>query len=248
MGGIFMSTKEIQNPGGEIAKKNLNLFFIIDKSGSMSGKKNEAVTQAMKEIKTMLINAGTAHPDVNILIRVIAFSDNAVWIVGPTPVSPENFNWISLSPGGFTSTIKAFDLTTSVLISIKEHCLSSGLIFLSDGFTTDSKIEYEKKIQELIDTPLGKRSIRHAIAIGDESNYDENELLKFVSHKEVGVLKAKEIGQIIDHLKWATSGVVQCATDSSNPQNDSNLYTVVHNPEDRPKLNNINNADVTWTC
>ncbi len=46
--------------------------------------------------------------------------------------------------------------------------------------------------------------MRLAIGIGDESDYDEGELLKFVSHDEIGVLKADTPGKLIHYIVWAS--------------------------------------------
>jgi hypothetical protein len=51
---------------------------------------------------------------------------------------------------------------------------------------------------------VGEARCTAAIAIGDEADYNEAELLKFVSHQEIGVLKAHNPGELVNYIKWAS--------------------------------------------
>jgi hypothetical protein len=75
---------------------------------------------------------------------------------------------------------------------------------VSDGFCTDPTEEYDAAIAEIKNLPWGKKAVRLAIAVGRESEYDEQELLKFVSHSEIGVLKADTPQKLLDYIQWAS--------------------------------------------
>jgi uncharacterized protein YegL len=77
-------------------------------------------------------------------------------------------------------------------------------ILISDGFCTDPSEEYDAAIAELNKLPWGIKAVRLAIAIGDESDYNETELLKFVNQKAVGLLKAHTPEELLGYIKWAS--------------------------------------------
>jgi len=172
----------------------------------MSGKKIAILNQAIREALQPVRDAVAAHPEVSIMMRAIKFADSAEWHVGPDPVSVEKFVWPELSQAGGTSTAQALRLLAGELT--KEKMPPRGYppvcILVSDGFCTDPPEEYEAAIAEIVRLPWGKRAVRLAIAIGDPADYDENQLLKFVSHSEVGVLKADTPQKLINYIRWAS--------------------------------------------
>ncbi|MDD1669984.1 MAG: tellurium resistance protein, partial [Methanomicrobiales archaeon] len=65
--------------------------------------------------------------------------------------------------------------------------------------------EYDRAIGELNRTPWGMKAIRLSIAIGDESDYNEPELLKFSNQEKVGLLKAHTPEELLNFIKWAST-------------------------------------------
>jgi uncharacterized protein YegL len=139
-------------------------------------------------------------------MRAIKFSDDADWHVGPSSIPIEQFSWPELKIGGRTATSKAIRLLASELDveMMPKRGYPPVCILVSDGYCTDSQEEYDSAIFQLNAIPWGKKAVRLAIAIGNEADYDEKELLKFVNHPEVGVLKADNPQKIVDYIKWAS--------------------------------------------
>jgi uncharacterized protein YegL len=193
-------------PEGEIAKRTLQFFWIADYSGSMSGKKIATLNQAIREALPEVRKALAAHPEVSMMMRAIKFSDTAGWHVGPQPIPLERFVWPELSTAGATSTTRAIRLlaTELTLEKMPRHGCPPVCILISDGACTDPEGEYDAAIAELLKLPWGRKAVRLAIGVGDESDYDEDELLKFVSHREIGVLKADSPGKLIHYIAWAS--------------------------------------------
>ncbi|MBB6284659.1 VWA domain-containing protein [Geobacillus stearothermophilus] len=191
---------------GNIAKRTLQFFWLADCSGSMSGAKIASLNQAIRESIPEIQAALASHPEVQVMMRAIKFSDMASWHVGPAPVSIENFVWPELRASGLTATAQAINLLCEELDieKMNRRGLPPVCILLSDGFCTDPEEEYDRAIQRLKSLPWGKRAVRLVIAIGDEHEYDEQELLKFVSHSEIGVLKAHTAQQLVQYIKWAS--------------------------------------------
>lgn len=193
-------------PEGNIAKKPLQFFWLADHSGSMTGKKIATLNQAIREALPEVRAAVSAHPEVAIMMRAIKFSDRADWHVGPAAVPIDQFVWPELSPVGITATAQAIRLLTSELTMDKmpPRGYPPVFILISDGFCTESPGEYDAAIADLLKLPWGKRAVRLAIAVGDPAEYKEDELLKFVSHPDIGVLKADTPQKLVGYIRWAS--------------------------------------------
>ena len=214
-------------PVDEIVKRPMQFFWLADYSGSMSGRKIASLNQSIREALPAVRSAVASHPEVQIMMRAIKFADTASWHVGPDPVPLEQFLWPELTTDGVTATAEAIRLLAAQLDT--EHMPRRGYppvcILISDGFCTDPAEEYDSAIAELESLPWGIKAVRLAVAIGDSADYDENELLKFVSHKsEVGVLKADTPEKLVEFIRWASVaasiGASQAKSKSGNVAGD----------------------------
>ncbi|PSL43583.1 uncharacterized protein YegL [Salsuginibacillus halophilus] len=191
---------------GNIAKRTLQFFWLADCSGSMKGKKISTLNQAVREALPEIKEAVSAHPEVQIEMRAIAFSNEAAWHVGPEPVALEDFVWPDLEAGGITGTAQAIELLSEELSvdKMNRRGYPPVCILLSDGYCTDDESRFESAIQTLNEMPWGRKAVRLAIGIGQEHQYNEQELLKFVSHEEIGVLKADSPEKLTSYIQWAS--------------------------------------------
>ena len=199
-------TTPVPAPGGTVSKRPLQFFWIADFSGSMAGKKIATLNTAIREALPEICSAVSLHPEVAIMMRAIKFSDNADWHVGPVPVPVEQFVWPELSSAGGTATAQALRLLASELTMEKmpRYGFPPVCILVSDGLCTDPSEEYDAAIAKLVKLPWGNRAVRLAIAVGDPADYNEDELLKFVSHPEIGVLKADTPQKLVNYIRWAS--------------------------------------------
>jgi uncharacterized protein YegL len=172
----------------------------------MSGKKIATLNQAIREALPDVRRAVAANQAVQIRMRAIKFADSASWHVGPQAMPLDQFVWPELRTAGITATAQAIRLLAAELTTEKmpRRGFPPVCILLSDGHCTDPQEAYDRAIADLVALPWGKRAVRLAIAIGDEADYDEAELLKFVSHQEIGVLKAHNPGELVNYIKWAS--------------------------------------------
>lgn len=199
---------KIPVPGGEIAKRHLHFIWLADCSGSMAGKKIASLNQAIREALPEIRKALESHPEVQVYMRAIKFSNEADWHVGPQAVPLESFSWPDLKAGGSTATAQALRaLAVELEVELMpRRGLPPVVILVSDGFCTDPKEEYNAAISALNGMPWGQKAVRMAIAIGDESEYDEAQLRKFLgpSTQEIGLLKAHSAEQLVGYIKWAS--------------------------------------------
>ena len=118
----------------------------------------------------------------------------------------EHFAWPELSTAGGTATAQAVRMLAAELTTEKmpRRSYPPVCILISDGFCTDRPEEYEGAIKNLLGLPWGQKAVRLAIAIGNDSEYDEDELAKFISHPEIGVLKADTPQKLVGYIRWAS--------------------------------------------
>ncbi len=193
-------------PHVQVSQRTLHFFWLTDCSGSMRGKRIASLNQAIREALPEVRKAMATHPEVQIMMRAIKFATHAEWHVGPAAVPLEQFTWPELSAGGLTATGQAIQLLASqtTIDKMPTHGYPPVIVLVSDGYCTDAQMAYERAIADLLALPWGKKAVRLAIAIGDESEYDENELLKFVSHPDSGLLKAHTPEELVNHIQWAS--------------------------------------------
>lgn len=172
----------------------------------MRGKKIATLNQAIRESIPEIQKAVSAYPQVDIRMQAIKFSDDAAWHVGPDPVPLEDFVWPELETRGLTATAKALRLLAGELSieRMPRRGLPPVCILISDGFCTDPREEYDTAIAELGKIPWGIKAVRLSIAIGDESDYNATELLKFANQESVGLLKAHSPEELVAYIKWAS--------------------------------------------
>jgi uncharacterized protein YegL len=174
----------------------------------MSGLKIESLNAAIRDAVPAIRDAVKNYPQVQIVMRAIKFADKAEWHVGPQPVDLDKFLWTDLDVDGQTATSQAIHMLRDELTFEKlgtKKLFPPVCILVSDGHCTDSPEQYDRAIGELLKEPWGRKAVRLAIAIGgDESEYDEAELKKFISHDSVGVLKAKTPADLVNFIRWAS--------------------------------------------
>lgn len=198
---------DIPAPDGQVSKRTMNFIWLTDCSASMGGKKIATLNQAIREALPLIKKAVETHPQVQIMMNAIKFSDEAAWHIGPDPVPIEQFTWPELTSDGLTATAKAMKMLAGALSieRMPRRGFPPVCILVSDGFCTDPEQEYMAAIAELNKIPWGIKAVRLAIAIGEETEYNEKELLKFVNQPNVGLLKAHNAEELLTFIKWAST-------------------------------------------
>ena len=93
---------------GILTKEELNLILLIDNSYSMNGKRISQVNQSIPVLKDNLIDIADQE-DVDLKVRITAFSDKAVWKVGTVERGEDigSVVWEELDVVGETATAAA---------------------------------------------------------------------------------------------------------------------------------------------
>ena len=200
------------------ACRPLHFYWVVDCSSSMQGEKIGTVNEAIQAAIPGMVEAAQGNPNVRIFIRTLRFDTDARWITdGAVPA--EEFAWVDLTADGVTSMGKAFELLAAELTMppMPEHAFPPVLVFLSDGGPND---RYEASLKKLLQLPLGKKSLRIAISIGNDA--DKDVLAEFTGNPRL-VLRANNPEALAKMIKWASSAISQVSSPASISANAATL-------------------------
>lgn len=225
----------IPMPGGQMSTRPLHFIWILDCSGSMAANgKIEALNNAIREAIPNMRDVADDHPNAQILVRVVKFSDTAEWQVRQaTPV--EDFRWVDLAAGGVTAMGKALKMVAEELdvSRMPQRALPPVLALVSDGQPTD---EFDAGLRELMKQPWGKKAVRIAISIGVDA--DDECLQKFIGHSELKPLRANNPEMLVKHIRWVSTVVTQSVTAPASSVAGSGIKTpnvvLPNTPVDEP--------------
>jgi uncharacterized protein YegL len=178
----------------------------------MTGDKIASLNYAMRAAIPEMRAAAEDNPETDVLVRVLRFSSRAEWHVAvPTPVG--QFEWQDVAAGGETNMGEALAMMADVLgpERMPGRQLPPVLVLVSDGQPSD---DFETGLKRLFDSPYGSRSLRVAIAIGGDADYEILE--RFIAHPEFKPLRANNAQDLVNRIKWATTAPVKSVSSPSN--------------------------------
>ncbi|MCM1133641.1 MAG: VWA domain-containing protein, partial [Ruminococcus flavefaciens] len=122
-----------------VSKKSLVIFFMIDTSASMRGKKMGELNTVMEELIPEIRRVGEADTDVK--IAVLTFSTDVKWMYS-APVSIEEFQWTRLEASGVTSMGAAFEEVSSRMsrnsfLNSPSLSFAPVIFLMTDGYPSD---------------------------------------------------------------------------------------------------------------
>jgi len=192
-------------PGGVIATRPLHFIWLADCSGSMDQDgKIQALNNAIREAIPSMRRVANENPYADVFVRAVRFSSGAEWHI-PTPTLVQQFEWADLQAGGVTDLGQALKLVAGQLHSppMTSRGLPPVLVLVSDGQPTDG---FEEGLQAVLATDWGRKSVRIAIAIGQDADYD---VLKRFSSPDLEPLQANNADTLVSFIKWASTAVLQ---------------------------------------
>jgi uncharacterized protein YegL len=208
-------------PGGALARRPLQFIWIVDRSGSMQGRKIESLNLAIRESIKPMQDVADANPNAEVFVRIVTFSDGAQWHVSQ-PTDVRDFRWKDLDADGVTDMGQALMLVAHALSleNMPQRGLPPVLVLISDGQPTD---DYKRGLQALMDQPWGLKAVRIAVAIGDDADLDI--LQKFIGHSEIKPLKAANAHELVKKIRWASTVPLQAASNPGSRPKDAGPAT-----------------------
>lgn len=175
-----------------IPRRKMTLFFMIDTSGSMYGKKIGSVNDAIENVLPMIGQISDENPDAEINVAALEFSTGTRWLYDE-PKDAKQFIWQQVQAEGLTSLGEACEELARKLsrnggfMSSPSGCYAPAIILLSDGGPTDN---FENGMKTLKANSWFNNAIKIAIAIGDDA---DNDVLKQFTGSLEAVIKVHNL-------------------------------------------------------
>lgn len=180
-----------------VSRKSLVIFFLIDTSGSMKGKKMGELNTVMEELIPEIRRVGEA--DTEVKVAVLTFSTDVRWMYS-SPIPIEDFEWARLRASGVTSLGAAFkELNTRMsrngFLNSPSLSFAPVIFLMTDGYPSD---DYKAGLNELKTNSWYKFGLKAALGIGNEAN--DNVLAEFTGSADT-VVHAYSGGQLAQMIK-----------------------------------------------
>ncbi|MBR5513330.1 MAG: VWA domain-containing protein [Ruminococcus sp.] len=200
-----------------VSKKSLVIFFVIDTSASMRGKKIGELNTVMEELIPEIRKVGEADTDVK--VAVLTFSTDVKWMYS-APISIEDFEWSRLNASGVTSMGAAFEelsarMSRNSFLNSPSLSFAPVIFLMTDGYPSD---DYKKGLRELYSNSWYKFGLKAALGIGNEANDDM--LAEFTGSKDT-VVHAYTGSQLAQMIKIVAVTASQIGSKSMTLSDDN---------------------------
>jgi uncharacterized protein YegL len=148
------------------------------------------------------------NPAATLMMRVLSFSSEARW-ESEAAVAVQDFHPPELEADGTTDLGAALRLLAEELHTppMPTRALRPVIVLISDGVPTD---DWRAGLRALDTTPWGRRSVRVAIAIGEDA--DRGVLKEFLQNPELEPLNASRVSELARSLRWASTMAVRASS------------------------------------
>ena len=209
----------------EVPRRTMTLFFMVDTSGSMDGRKIGAVNESIQEVLPMINDISAANPDAEIKVAALQFSSGTSWVYDE-PMLASDFVWQDVSAIGTTDLGEACmelnsKLSMNGFMKSASGSYAPAIILLSDGAPTD---DFDHGLAKLNENRWFRHAIRIAIAIGDDA--DREKLAQFTGTSEA-VFTVQSIDALKKMIRIAAVTSSQVGSQSSAAGGDSKPETVI---------------------
>lgn len=200
-----------------VSKKSLVIFFLIDTSGSMRGKKMGELNTVMEELIPEIRKVGEADTDVK--LAVLTFSTDVKWMYSE-PVSIEDFEWTRLEASGVTSMGAAFNelserMSRNGFLNSPSLSFAPVIFLMTDGYPSD---DYRTALETLKANSWYKFGLKAALGIGSEAN---DEMLAEFTGSEDTVVHAYSGNQLAQMIKIVAVTASQIGSKSMTLSDES---------------------------
>lgn len=181
----------------------LPVIVLADVSGSMvANGKIDILNEALREMISTFAEEDDTRAEIH--VAVITFgADGAIMFKPLRPAS--ELKWENLTASGRTPMGGALALTQKIVENqeiIPSRAYRPTIVLVSDGVPTD---DWEQPLKELLASERASKSIRLALAIGEDA--DKKTLSEFLKDTEGRVFEAHEAREIKKFFRWVSMSV-----------------------------------------
>jgi uncharacterized protein YegL len=215
-------SKQPIRPGGEVARREMHFFWLLDGSSSMgseNGQKIAALNYAVANAIPGMRDAAKKATAAKLLVRALRFADDVEWLIEqPTPLS--DLTWThEVRAKGETAMAKAINAVVDKLdeIDVNQRFFPPAIILVTDGHPTDGEASFQSALKRLMTHRVGSVSQRFAVAIGADA--DRDLLKEFIGEDTIPVLEANDADSLEAIIKLVSASAIASGTQLS-PKND----------------------------
>ena len=202
---------------GSVPRRELNIFYVLDTSGSMNGNAIDTLNRAMRDTIAVLKEQAHHNGDARLKISVLQFSTECAWMQQEGPVDAERFVWRNLEASGMTNMGRALrELDSKLSDDAFLQTLTGGLmpviIFMTDGYPTD---DYESALAEIIENKRFRKAVRIGFAIGGNPDV---EMIARLAGSSNAVICSNDLRVFAQTLRFVsvTSSTIASRTRTTN--------------------------------
>lgn len=213
-------TPQLRSMTTKGTQKILNLFFVVDISGSMRAEDridavNEAFTQMIPALRQVQLECMS---EFELRIAIMTFDETARWVVSPTPILEYNHEEIECSQW-VTYFSRAFrtlrdKLTRSEYMAHTGKIAQPYIMLMTDGEPTKED-DYKPELDKLLENGWFKAAQRFAVLIGRDTINSPSAraaVEKFVSNTTEGIINAADAAAIVAEVQAKTILIVDNMT------------------------------------
>lgn len=198
------------------ARRQMNLFYLIDCSSSMRGNKIESINQVMPDIMRTIADIDESNKDnAQIKVACLEFSTGCQWKY-PQPVLANDFKWQDIQAGGVTDLGAAFKELRAHMSRNSDLASDTGhyapaVILLSDGRPTDA---WKNALKDLQSNKWFQVATKVAIAVGDDA--DKTVLNEFADNKDELVITVHNLNALKSVIRLVSCTVSKIGSNSTS--------------------------------
>ena len=200
-------------------KKVLPIIFMIDTSGSMKGKKIDAVNTAMADIVTDIKALSLREMDIDYTVRVLMFSNGKVeWkygsIVKGVPLA--DYNWTNISHEECKGNTPLGECVEDLLKVVEDgkwqeylgRSLAAPFILLISDGMPNGKVDVKEAVGKVFATQVGGKSVCVSIGIDTKDDQVASAILESFGKDKFIQADGGKPQELVELIKTVTVGTI----------------------------------------
>ncbi|MDE5628925.1 MAG: hypothetical protein K2I69_05130 [Muribaculaceae bacterium] len=243
----------IDNRPRRCSCRRMNMFYLIDTSGSMNYNGCiDSVNAAMPEIVDILTDISSSNRDQGeIYLSCITFGNDARMLYD-RPVAAPDFRWANVRAGGLTNLEAAFRMLESQMhrssgLNSEDGHLRPAVILMTDGDPDDG---WESALEKLQQNRWFREAYKIAIAIGANAGTKmmKRALTKFAEPLDAGgpmtIINISDLTRLHEVVRFVSSTVSRLGSQSTGAARGVGSVGEEINNAVRREFNPVDGVDI----